>query len=142
VIHLDKTGNYQLQKPAIGKGETTTDLINAIASNADICEGQFTNVEDIIIEDGQAEGTDGLRGYQVYRHGFVFQWGRASVPPGAGARVTLPKASSTTIGVDADCISGMYLTYVPMDMMTGTTFNVATSSSKTEEIFWHSYGRI
>jgi hypothetical protein len=36
----------------------------------------------------------------------------------------------------------MFLTYIPGDQMTGSTFNVATNSATTQQIFWQSVGRM
>lgn len=152
---MDTTTNYKLQKPALGKSETATDLINAVSANSDICETQFTTLNssvnsinseingivDLIIDEGQATGGS-LNGYIVTKQGFVFQWGRASIPAGAGARIALPKSTNITIGVNANCTSGMYLVYIPDGLIAGNAFNVATNSPNTEEIFWKSVGRM
>jgi len=95
----------------------------------------------------QSQDTGGLlNGYIQTKQGFMSQWGRFSVPPGAG--VTVPLAISVTIisGINTNCTTGMHLTYTPKTSYTHaapiTSFTVSTDSTLTEEIFWRAEGRV
>lgn len=102
-------------------------------------------VVDYIVEEGQEIGGS-LNGFRRTKNGFVSQWGRASVPPGPGAVIPLIKPVAIISGIVPTCISGMYFVEAPGSFYTHAapiaSFNVATSSSKEEQIFWYAEGRM
>jgi len=124
------TTNYGLSKPELTDKVGATIL--ALANNFGTLDG-LDNITSKVLD---------YNGYIAFKSGLIIQWGRNTVPSGAGVHVTFLKPYTTACYlVMPMCATSAIPFNLPKGMETTTGFNVAFGGGTVQEVHWISIGK-